>query len=103
VNATKRGFVLVPRRAREVIVLAPPVAEQHAAMLGLLADGEAWSSAALALVLGASQRTIQRVLESLAASGKVRWFGRGRARRWMSPPLLEFTTTLLLPMGLPID
>jgi hypothetical protein len=103
VNATKRGFVLVPRRAREVIVLAPPVAEQHAAMLGLLADGEAWSSAALALVLGASQRTIQRVLETLAASGKVRWFGRGRARRWMSPPLLEFTTTLLLPMGLPID
>ncbi len=103
VNATQQGFVLAPRRAREVIVLAPPVAEQHAAMLGLLADGEAWSSAALALVLGASQRTIQRVLESLAASGKVRWFGRGRARRWMSPPLLEFTTILLLPVGLPID
>jgi hypothetical protein len=103
VNATSQGFVLVPRRAREVIVLAPPVAERHAAMLGLLADGPSWSSAALALVLGASQRTIQRTLESLAASGKVRWFGRGRARRWASPVLLEFTTVLLLPVGLPID
>ncbi|HEV2700825.1 MAG TPA: hypothetical protein VGV09_04285 [Steroidobacteraceae bacterium] len=103
VNATKQGFVLVPRRAREVIVLAPPLADKHAAMLGLLADGESWSSAALALVLGASQRTIQRALESLAAAGKVRWFGRGRARRWVSPPLLEFTTILLLPAGLPVD
>jgi hypothetical protein len=103
VTATPRGFVLVPRRSREVIMLAPPVAEQHAAMLGLLADGESWSSSALALALGGSQRTTQRALDLLAATGKVHAFGRGRARRWMSPQALGFTTILLLPAALPSD
>src|ERR1700719_3023014 len=86
VNATKRGFALVPRLAREVVVLAPPVEEEHAAVLAFLADGESWSSSALALALGASQRTVQRALDSLAAAGKVQSFGRGRARRRMTPP-----------------
>jgi hypothetical protein len=103
VSATQRGFALVPRRAREVVVLAPPVAGQHAAVLAFLADGESWSSSALALALGASQRTVQRALDSLAAAGKVHSFGRGRARRWMTPPVPGFTTTLLLPAPLPID
>jgi hypothetical protein len=102
VNATQRGFVLAPRRAHEVVMLAPPVEDQHASLLGLLADGESWSSSALALALGASQRTVQRALDSLAASGKVECFGRGRARRWLTPPALGFTTILLLPMALPI-
>jgi len=101
VSATKRGFVLVPRRAREVVVLARPVDEQHAAVLAFLADGESWSSSALALALGTSQRTVQRSLDSLAAAGKVQSFGRGRARRWMTPPVPGFTTTLLLPAPLP--
>jgi hypothetical protein len=99
--ATKRGFALAPRRAREVVVLAPPVEGEHAAVLAFLADGESWSSSALALALGASQRTVQRALDSLAAAGKVRSFGRGRARRWMTPPVPGFTTTLLLPAPLP--
>jgi hypothetical protein len=103
VSATKRGFTLAPRRAREVVVLALPVEEEHAAVLAFLADGEAWSSSALALALGASQRTVQRALESLAAAGKVQSFGRGRARRWMTPPVPGFTTALLLPAPLPID
>ena len=103
VSATKRGFALVPRRAHEVIVLAPPVEEQHAAVLAFLADGELWSSSALALALGASQRTVQRAIDSLAAAGKVQSFGRGRARRWMTPPVPGFTTTLLLPAPLPSD
>jgi hypothetical protein len=102
VSATKRGFALVPRRAGEVVVLARPVEEEHAAVLALLADGESWSSSALALALGASQRTVQRSLDSLAAAGKVQSFGRGRARRWMTPPVPGFTTTLLLPAPLPI-
>jgi hypothetical protein len=97
VSATKRGFALVPRRAREVVVLARPVEERHAAVLAFLADGETWSSSALALALGASQRTVQRALEQLAAAGKAQSFGRGRARRWMTPPVPGFTTTLLLP------
>jgi hypothetical protein len=101
VRATKRGFALAPRRAREVVVLAPPVDEEHAAVLAFLADGESWSSSALALALGASQRTVQRALDSLAAGGKVQSFGRGRARRWMTPPVPAFTTTLLLPAPLP--
>ena len=100
VTATKRGFALVPRHAREVVVLARPVEERHAAVLAFLADGEAWSSSALALALGASQRTVQRALEQLAAAGKAQSFGRGRARRWMTPPVPGFTTTLLLPAPL---
>jgi hypothetical protein len=103
VSATKRGFALVPRRARDVVVLARPVEERHAAVLAFLADGESWSSSALALALGASQRTVQRALDSLAAGGKVQSFGRARARRWMTPPVPGFTTTLLLPAPLPID
>jgi hypothetical protein len=102
VSATKRGFALAPRRALEVVVLARPVEEEHAAVLAFLADGESWSSSALALALGTSQRTVQRALDSAAAEGKVQSFGRGRARRWMSPPVLGFTTTLLLPAPLPI-
>jgi hypothetical protein len=103
VNATKRGFALAPRQAGEVVVLARPVEEEHGAVLAFLADGESWSSSALALALGASQRTVQRSLDELAAAGKVQWFGRGRARRWMTPPLPGFTTTLLLPAPLPGD
>jgi DNA-binding transcriptional ArsR family regulator len=103
VSATKRGFALVSRRAREVVVLARPVEGEHAAVLALLADGESWSSSALALALGASQRTVQRALDSLAAAGKVQAYGRGRARRWMTRPVPGFTTTLLLPGPLPSD
>jgi hypothetical protein len=101
VSATKRGFALAPCRAREVVVLAPPVEEEHAWVLAFLADGESWSSSALALTQGTSQRTVQRALDSLEAAGKVQSFGRGRARRWMTPPVPGFTTTLLLPPPLP--
>lgn len=103
VSATKRGFALLPHRARKVVVLARPIEEKHAAVLAFLADGELWSSSALALALGASQRNVQRALDSLVAAGKVQPFGRGRARRWMTPPVPGFTTTLLLPAPLPID
>jgi hypothetical protein len=101
VSATKQGFALSPHGAREVIVLARPVEEEHAAVLAFLADGESWSSSALALALGTSQRTVQRALDSLAASGKVQAFGHGRARRWTTPPLPGFATTLLLPGPFP--
>jgi hypothetical protein len=103
VSATKRGFALVPRHAREIVVLARPVEEEHASVLAFLADGESWSSSALALALGASQRTVQRALDSLSAAGKVQSFGCGRARRWMTQPVPGFTTTLLLPGPLPSD
>jgi DNA-binding transcriptional ArsR family regulator len=91
----------MPRGAREAVVLARPVEEQHAAVLAFLADGESWSSSALSLALGASQRSVQRALEELAEAGKVQAFGRGRALRWMSAPVPGFTTTLLLPAPLP--
>jgi hypothetical protein len=103
VSATKDGFALKPSQAREVVVLAQPVEEEHAPLLALLADGESWSSSALAIALGASARTIQRALEQLAAAGKVQSVGRARARRWMTPPVPGFTTTLLLPGPLPSD
>lgn len=102
VSATKEGFALVPRRAKEVAVLARPVEEEHGAVLAFLADGESWSSSGLALAMEASQRTVQRALDALAASGKVQAVGHGRARRWMiTSPLPGFTTTLLLPAPLP--
>lgn len=104
VIATKQGFVLEPRRAAEVVVLAPPTQEAHGEVLACLADGQAWSSSALALALGASQRTVQRALESLAAAGKVQWLGHARARRWMTALAVPgFTTALLLPASLPGD
>jgi hypothetical protein len=101
VTATRNGFALASRTAAEIVVLAPPVDEPHGAVLALLADGEAWSSSGLALALGSSQRSVQRTLEALALDGKVRTLGRGRARRWTTPPLTGFTTILLLPGPLP--
>jgi hypothetical protein len=103
ISATKRGFALVPQRGREVVVLARPVEEEHADVLAFLADGESWSSSALALALGASQRTVQRALDTLAAEGKVQSFGQARSRRWITPPVPGFTTILLLPAPLPGD
>jgi hypothetical protein len=101
VTATRGGFALAPVGAREIVVLAPAMDEEHASVLAFLADGESWSSSALALALNVSQRTVQRALDSLAAAGKVQSFGQGRARRWMTPPVPGFTTTLLLPAPLP--
>jgi DNA-binding transcriptional ArsR family regulator len=103
VTATEQGFALMPRDGRGVVVLARPVEEEHADVLAFLTDGESWSSSALALALGESQRTVQRALDALAAAGKVQSFGQARARRWMTPPVPGFTTTLLLPAPLPGD
>jgi len=101
ISATDQGFVLVPRGGCDVVVLAPTVEDEHAAVLAFLGDGESWSSSALALALGTSQRSVQRALEQLAATGKVQSFGRARALRWVTPPVGGFTTTLLLPAPLP--
>lgn len=103
IGATPRGFVLTPRRERDIVVLAPPIEAEHAFLLALLADGEAWSSSALAIALGTSPRTVQRALDGLAVSGRVQSIGNGRARRWMMPPVVGFPTTLLLPGPLPSD
>lgn len=102
IAATRRGFALAPLSG-EVAVLARPVEERHASLLAFLADGESWSSSALAIALGASQRTVQRALDSLAEDGKAQSFGHGRARRWVTPPMPGFATTLLLPAPLSDD
>lgn len=101
VTATERGFALVPRQAAEVVVLLPNAEERHASVLALLADGESWSSSALAIALGVSPRSVQRVLGQLSDAGKVQSYGLARARRWMTPPVPDFPTTLLLPGPLP--
>jgi hypothetical protein len=101
VSATARGFALSPQGGQEVVVLARPVEEKHASVLAFLADGESWSSSALALALSASQRSVQRALDALAAAGKVQSYGRGRARRWMTEPIPGFATTMLLPAPMP--
>ena len=101
VRATPLGFALAPKRAARIAVLAPAFEGEHAAVLAFLADGEAWSSSALAMALGLSQRTVQRALDALAAENKVQPLGQARARRWMTPPLPGFATALLLPTPLP--
>jgi hypothetical protein len=103
IDATPRGFKLTPRRANDVVVLARPVEDKHADVLAFLADGESWSTSALAQALDTSQRTVQRSLDSLALAGKVQSLGRGRTQRWMTPPVPGFTTLLLLPAALPTD
>jgi tetratricopeptide (TPR) repeat protein len=102
VEATPQGFALQPRKATDVVVLALPVEEEYATVLALLSDGEAWSTSALALALNQSQRTVQRALDELAAANKVQCYGRGRALRWLTPPLPGFTTALLLPASPPL-
>jgi tetratricopeptide (TPR) repeat protein len=99
IRATAGGFSLVPRGAGTVRLLAPPIESPDAAVLALLADGEAWSTSALALALGTSQRTVQRALVALEEAGQVRALGRGRSRRWLSAPVTGFATTLLLPVS----
>ncbi|WP_038202921.1 hypothetical protein [Xenophilus azovorans] len=101
IEATAAGFTLRPPDGRAVAVLAPPIDGEEAALLALLADGAAWSTSALALALGASQRTVQRALAALQAQGRVRAVGRARTQRWLAPPLAGFTTILLLPAALP--
>ncbi len=103
VTATPRGFALVPHRASGVVVLARPIEDKHASVLALLADGQSWSSSGLALALGTSPRTVQRALDALSEAGKVQSLGRGRTRRWITPPMPGLTTALLLPSPLPID
>src|SRR4051812_42113112 len=103
IEATSRGFALRPHGGREVVVLAPPIDSDQGSLLALLADGAAWSTSALALALGDSQRTVQRALVDLEAAGRVRSIGRARARRWLAPPLAGFTTILLLPAALALD
>lgn len=100
IEATERGFVLRPAGNAGVAVIAPPVDERHAALLALLADGEAWSSSALALALGVSSRSIQRALYDLSRDNRVHASGKGRARRWMTPPVPGFPTALLLPASI---
>jgi tetratricopeptide (TPR) repeat protein len=113
IEATRAGFALTPRGGRVIVLLAHPVAEKHAGILALLADGESWSSSALALALGTSQRHVQRGLDDLVRAGKVQAIGQARARRWIMTPMpgvlgagalgTRITTTLLLPAPLPGD
>ncbi len=97
IEATARGYRLAARGNADVVVLEPPIDDGNASLLALLADGAAWSTSALALALDASQRTVQRALAELQDAGQVRSVGRGRAQRWVAPPLAGFTTILLLP------
>ena len=103
IEATPRGFMLQPHAGRSVAVLVPPIDGDEASLVALLADGAAWSTSALALALGESQRTVQRALVELEGEGRVRSIGRARAQRWLAPPLAGFTTILLLPASLPLD
>jgi DNA-binding transcriptional ArsR family regulator len=102
IEATRRGFALVPDGGRAVVVLAPPIDGPAGAILALLEGGESWSTSALARALGSSQRTVQRALRQLEEGAAVRTVGRGRSRRWLAPALGGFATTLLLPGALPL-
>ncbi|MGH8088816.1 MAG: helix-turn-helix domain-containing protein, partial [Stenotrophomonas sp.] len=103
IEATATGYRLQAAPGQDVAVLAPPIDGEQAAVAALLADGAAWSTSALALALGTSQRTVQRALAALEDTGQVRAHGRGRTQRWLAAPLAGFTTILLLPGSLPGD
>jgi hypothetical protein len=102
IAATGRGFALTPRGAHSVVVLVPPIDGEQASLQALLADGASWSTSALSLALGDSQRTVQRSLAGLQAAGRVRTIGRGRGQRWLAAPLTEFAPSLLLPTAPPV-
>jgi tetratricopeptide (TPR) repeat protein len=97
IDATAKGYALTTT-SKGVVLLEQPFDGDHAALLALLSDGESWTSSALGLALGASQRSVQRALDTLAKAGKVQPVGRGPARRWTAPPLPGITTALLLPI-----
>ena len=103
IEATARGFALHPAPGRALRLIVPPLEGEQASLLALLSDGAAWSSSALALALGRSQRQVQRALAELQAAARVRSVGRARAQRWLAPPWAGFTTILLLPAALPPD
>jgi hypothetical protein len=102
IEATTTGFALHPVGTRVVRVLRPPIEGEQGALLALLADGQAWSSSALALALGESQRNVQRALAELLEDDRVRALGAGRARRWVAPARFAIATTLLLPTALAV-
>ena len=77
VRASRRGYALALPPGCEAVTLAPPDESAHPELQALLADGQPWSSAALALALGASQRSVQRALETLAAAGQAQPLGQG--------------------------
>jgi hypothetical protein len=101
IQAEGVGYRLVAADGGNVQVLLPPVDGEHAALLALLSDGVSWSSSALALALGTSQRTLQRALLSLEEKGRVVGRGQGRARRWSVAPLCTLPPQLfgLLALG----
>ena len=105
IEATPRGFQLQAYDDRDVVLLLPPIEGDHsplaASLLALLADGQPWSTSALTLAVGDSQRTVQRALAELETTSDVRSIGRARAQRWLAAPLRGFTTILLLPASLP--
>jgi hypothetical protein len=86
-QADALGYRLTAGDALRVVVLAPATDGDDAALIALLGDGASWSTSALALALGASQRTVQRALVSLRSRGVVGCIGRGRARRWSAAPI----------------
>ncbi|PTY06440.1 helix-turn-helix domain-containing protein [Opitutaceae bacterium EW11] len=102
IESTPRGFRLLPLRAPNVAVVAPPNEGPAGAILALLEDGECWSTSALSRALGSSQRTVQRTLRELEETAAVHSVGRGRSRCWLAPALSGFATTLLLPRSLQV-
>jgi len=99
--ASSSGFRLQLRGNAELTLLTSPSESAHETVLALLRDGEAWSSSALALALGTSQRSVQRALHELLQTGRVRTIGRARARRFLCAAP-EITPALLLPPPLEI-
>ena len=103
VSATKRGFALVARRAPEIVVLARPVEEQHAAVLAFLADGEFVVELRPGARAG-GQPAHRAAGTRLACCSRQGAVVRSRASASLDDPTpAGFTTTLLLPAPLPGD
>ncbi len=99
IEATATGYALEPEAGRALMLVLPLSPSEDAQLLALMADGAAWSTSALALALGRTQRSVQRTLMQLHEAQQVRSIGSARARRWLLPSMSGFATTLLLPAG----
>jgi hypothetical protein len=64
------GFALRRAARSEVVVLAPPVEDEHAAVLAFLADGESWSSSALGDCARSAAAHRAAALDALAAPAR---------------------------------
>ena len=102
VRASRRGYALALPPGCEAVTLAPPDESAHPELQALLADGQPWSSAALAWRWAPANVRCSVPWKPWPPPARPA-AGTGRARRWAAPPPPGCATVLLLPPLPPAD